>query len=270
MSAIRPTAVAGSFYPGDASSLATEVATYLAQAEPDPNGARRPKAIIAPHAGYMYSGPVAASVYARLAPLRGVVTRVILAGPAHRVFVRGVAVPASHAFASPLGTVPIDLEAVARLRRLPFVEVSDRAHALEHSLEVHLPFLQSVLGKFSLVPLVVGDAQPRELAGLFDVVWGGPETLIVVSSDLSHYLPYDSARSRDRKTADAILKFDACLVGDEACGAAPINGLLEAARRHGMAAELVDLRSSGDTAGSRDRVVGYGAFAFHEPEKSHA
>jgi AmmeMemoRadiSam system protein B len=218
----------------------------------------------------MYSGPVAASIYARLAPLRGVVTRVILAGPAHRVFVRGVAVPASHAFASPLGTVLIDLEAVARLRKLPFVEVSDRAHALEHSLEVHLPFLQSVLGAFSLVPLVVGDAQPREMAELFDAVWGGEETLIVVSSDLSHYLPYDSARSRDRKTADAILNLDAHLVPDEACGAAPINGLLQAARRHGMAAELVDLRSSGDTAGSRDRVVGYGAFAFHEAEKSHA
>lgn len=270
MSAIRPPAVAGSFYPGDASSLATEVATYLAEAPHGPNGARRPKAIIAPHAGYMYSGPIAASIYARLAPLRGAVTRVILAGPAHRVFVRGAAVPASHGFASPLGTVPIDLETVARLRELPFVEVSDRAHALEHSLEVHLPFLQSVLGKFSLVPLVVGDARPAEMAELFDAVWGGSETLIVVSSDLSHYLPYEPARRRDRLTAEAILNFEARLIPDEACGAAPINGLLQAARRHGMAAELVDLRSSGDTAGSRDRVVGYGAFAFHEPEKSHA
>jgi hypothetical protein len=269
MSAIRPAAVAGSFYPGDAASLASEVATYLAQAAPGPNGARQPKAIIAPHAGYMYSGPVAASIYARLAPLRGVITRVILAGPAHRVFVRGAAVPASHGFASPLGTVPIDLDSVAKLRALPFVEVSDRAHALEHSLEVHLPFLQSMLGKFSLVPVVVGDAQAREMADLFDAVWGGAETLIVVSSDLSHYLSYDSARSRDRDTAEAILRFDACIVPDEACGAAPINGLLQAARRHGMAAELVDLRSSGDTAGSRDRVVGYGAFAFHESANSH-
>jgi hypothetical protein len=270
MSAIRPAAVAGSFYPGDAASLATEVATYLAEALPSPNGLRGPKAIIAPHAGYMYSGPIAASIYARLAPLRGVVTRVILAGPAHRVFVRGAAVPASHGFASPLGTVPIDLETVARLRALPFVEMSDRAHALEHSLEVHLPFLQSVLGKFTLVPVVVGDAEPHEMAALLDAVWGGPETLIVVSSDLSHYLPYDSARRRDRNTADAILHFDARLIPDQACGAAPINGLLQAARRHGMAAELVDLRSSGDTAGSRDRVVGYGAFAFHEPEKIDA
>jgi AmmeMemoRadiSam system protein B len=218
----------------------------------------------------MYSGPIAASIYARLAALRGGVKRVILAGPAHRVFVRGAAVPAAHGFASPLGTVPVDLETVARLRKLPFVEVSDRAHALEHSLEVHLPFLQSVLGPFSIVPLVVGDARPAEMAELFDAVWGGPETVIVVSSDLSHYLPYESARSRDRDTADAILKFEARLVPDEACGAAPINGLLQAARRHGMASELVDLRSSGDTAGSRDRVVGYGAFAFHEPEKAGA
>lgn len=270
MSAIRPAAVAGSFYPGDAPSLASEVATYLAEAPPDPNGARPPKAIIAPHAGYMYSGPVAASIYARLAPLRGRVTRVVVAGPAHRVFVRGAAVPAADAFASPLGTVPVDLEAVARLRALPFVEVSDRAHALEHSLEVHLPFLQSVLGEFSLVPLVVGDARPDEMAQLLDAVWGGSETLVVVSSDLSHYLPYESARRRDRHTADSILAFDATLLPDEACGAAPINGLLRAARRHGMTVELVDLRSSGDTAGSRDRVVGYGAFAFHERETSDA
>jgi MEMO1 family protein len=264
--AIRPAAVAGSFYPGDPASLASEVATYLAQAAHDPTGARPPKAIIAPHAGYMYSGPIAASIYARLAPLAGIVTRVVLAGPAHRVFVRGVAVPSSRAFASPLGALPIDLEAVARLRELPFVEESDRAHALEHSLEVHLPFLQSVLGTFNLVPLVVGDAAPREMADLFDAVWGGRETLIVVSSDLSHYLPYEAARRRDRGTAEAILGFDARLVPDEACGAAPINGLLQAARRHAMAAELVDLRNSGDTAGSRDRVVGYAAFAFHEPE----
>jgi AmmeMemoRadiSam system protein B len=270
MPTIRPAAVAGSFYPGDASSLASEVTTYLAEAAADPNGARRPKAIIAPHAGYTYSGPVAASIYARLATLQGVVRRVILAGPAHRVPVRGAAVPAAHAFASPLGTVPIDLETVAKLGALPFVEVSDRAHALEHSLEVHLPFLQSVLGPFSLVPLVVGDASPGEMAELLDIAWGGEETLIVVSSDLSHYLPYDAARRRDRHTADAILHLEARLFSDEACGAAPINGLLYAARRRGMDAELVDLRNSGDTAGGRDRVVGYGAFAFHETEKCGA
>lgn len=264
MSDIRRAAVAGSFYPGEASALAAEVATYLAQANPAPVGASLPKAVIAPHAGYVYSGPVAAAVYARLRPLHGRISRVVLAGPAHRVFVRGAAIPSVRLFGSPLGPIALDAEALQRLQRLPFVEVSDRAHALEHSLEVHLPFLQAVLGEFSLVPVVVGDATPAEMAELLEAVWGGAETLIVVSSDLSHYLPYDSARERDRATAQAILRLDASLVPEEACGAAPINGLLEAARRRRLVPEQVDLRNSGDTAGDRHRVVGYGAFAFHE------
>jgi len=263
MSNIRPAAVAGSFYPGEASILAAEVGAYLALPRGDTMGAPAPKAIIAPHAGYIYSGAIAASVYARVAPLRGKVRRVILAGPAHRVFVRGAAIPGARAFASPLGTVELDLDGLETLRALPFVEVSDRAHAHEHSLEVHLPFLQAVLGEFRLVPVVVGDASPAEAARLFDSLWGGPETLIVVSSDLSHYLPYHAAQVRDRDTANAILGLDARLVPEEACGAAPINGLLETARCRGLAAELVDLRNSGDTAGDRSRVVGYGAFAFH-------
>jgi hypothetical protein len=262
MPAVRPAAVAGSFYPGDATTLAAEVSSYLADAAQPPVGARAPKAIIAPHAGYMYSGPIAGSVYARLAPLRGKVRRVVLAGPAHRVYVAGAAVPSARAFASPLGEVAVDAAAVEALRAFPFVEVSDRAHALEHSLEVHLPFLQSVLGEFALVPLVVGDASPAEMAQLLEALWGGEETLIVVSSDLSHYLPYDSARGRDRATAQAIAHLDAHLHPEEACGAAPINGLLQAARSHGLCAEIVDVRNSGDTAGSLDRVVGYGAFAF--------
>ena len=270
MSLVRPAAVAGSFYPGEAAALATEIAAYLAEARPAPADARPPKAIIAPHAGYMYSGAIAASIYARLSPLRGRVRRVVLAGPAHRVFVRGAAIPAARAFASPLGTVELDAEALALLRALPFVEVSDRAHALEHSLEVHVPFLQAVLGDFRLVPIVVGDASPEEAARLLDAVWGGPETLVVVSSDLSHYLPYDEARARDRATAGAILELDPSLEPEEACGAAPINGLLATARRRALAPELVDLRNSGDTAGDRSRVVGYGAFAFREPERSHA
>ncbi len=264
MTPIRPAAVAGSFYPGDAPALAAEVASYLAEAVPPAGGTRAPKAIIAPHAGYMYSGAIAASIYARLAPLRGIVRRVVLAGPAHRVYVSGAAIPAAHAFASPLGTVTLDVEALGALMALPFVEVSDRAHAHEHSLEVHLPFLQSVLGEFALVPIVVGDASPAEMALLLDTLWGGAETLIVVSSDLSHYLPYDSARGRDRDTARAIVGLEATLVPEEACGAAPINGLLTAARARGLACEMVDLRNSGDTAGPHDRVVGYGAFAFTE------
>ena len=264
MAATRPAAVAGFFYPGDAAALAAEVTSYLAAARAG-RGSAAPKAIIAPHAGYIYSGPIAASVYARLAPLRGVVRRVVLAGPAHRVHVAGAAIPSVDAFSSPLGAVRLDRAALDDLATLPFVETSDRAHAQEHSLEVHLPFLQSVLGDFSLVPLVVGDASPDEMAALFDRVWGGDETLVVVSSDLSHYLPYRAAQERDSRTAQAIVELEARLIPDEACGAAPINGLLTAARRRTLGAELVDRRNSGDTAGDRARVVGYGAFAFGPP-----
>ena len=265
MSASRPAAVAGSFYPGEPAALAAEISAYLDAARAGPGAGRPPKAIIAPHAGYMYSGPIAAAVYASLAPLRGVVERVVLAGPAHRVYVPGVAIPSTSHFDSPLGPVRLDAGALARLRALPFVEVNDRAHAQEHSLEVHLPFLQSVLADFSLVPVLVGDAGPEQVAQLYDALWGGTETLIVVSSDLSHYLPYDAACRRDRDTAQAILGLEATLVPEEACGAAPINGLLRAARAKNLSPRLVDLRNSGDTSGSRDRVVGYGAFAFHAP-----
>ena len=268
MSSIRRTAVAGRFYPREPAALAAEVAGYLGRESPALVGA--PKAIIAPHAGYIYSGPIAGSVYALLAPLAGTITRVVLAGPAHRVYVRGAAIPAASAFDSPLGAVELDAEALAVLRALPFVEVSDEAHALEHSLEVHVPFLQSVLGRFRLVPIVVGDATPAESAKLLEAVWGGDETLVVVSSDLSHYLPYEQACARDRNTVQAILDMDARLDPAEACGAAPINGLLEVARARGLGVELVDLRKSGDTAGDRDAVVGYGAFAFHTPEPRNA
>ena len=263
MNAVRPAAVAGTFYPGGAAELADCVSSYLARTRV-PAEPRLPKAIIAPHAGYIYSGPVAASIYARLAPLRGKIRRVILAGPAHRVYVPGAAVPSAGAFASPLGDVALDRGALDALRKLPFVETSDRAHAYEHSLEVHLPFLQSVLGDFRLVPLVVGDASPAQMAQVFDSLWGGGETLIVVSSDLSHYLPYDEARRRDQETAKAILALDANLEPEDACGAAPINGLLRTARSRGMRCEQIDVRNSGDTAGDKDRVVGYGSFAFTE------
>lgn len=262
MSTVRPAAVAGMFYPGDAATLAAEVASYLADA--GAASAPPPKALIAPHAGYMYSGAIAASVYARLAPLAGRIRRVVLLGPVHRVPVRCAAVPSASAFASPLGEVPLDAGAIAALRELPGVEVNDRAHAQEHSLEVHLPFLQSVLGDFALVPVAVGDASPSEVCRILEAVWGGPETLVVVSSDLSHYLPYEAARRRDADTSRSILGLEATLVPEEACGAAPINGLLTFARRHGLEVEGIDLRNSGDTAGSKDRVVGYGAFAFHE------
>ena len=263
MSSVRPPAVAGTFYPAAAGELAGDVAALLAGAANNARGQPVPKAIIAPHAGYLYSGPVAAAVYARLAPARGIIKRVVLLGPVHRVPVRGLALPDAGALATPLGNIPVDAHAVAALKKLPQVTVSAAAHALEHSLEVQLPFLQQALGEFSLVPLAVGDASAAEVAQVLDTLWGGAETLIVVSSDLSHYLAYADAQAADRVTAQAILAMRTDISHEQACGGTPLNGLLQAARKRGLAAELIDLRNSGDTAGDRQRVVGYGAFAFH-------
>jgi AmmeMemoRadiSam system protein B len=250
------------FYPADARELHAVVERLLAAAavadEPPP------KAIIAPHAGYIYSGPVAATVYARLRPLAGRVERVVLLGPSHRVAFRGLATSSADFFHTPLGDVPLDREAIARAEGLPQVTSLDAAHRAEHSLEVHLPFLQSVLGTFRLVPLVVGDADPDSTAEVIDLLWGGEETLIVVSSDLSHYHDYDTARRLDAATTTAIERLDPSAVHyDDACGRNPINGLLRVARRRRLTARTLDLRNSGDTAGPRDSVVGYGAYVFH-------
>ena len=223
-----------------------------------------PKALIVPHAGYVYSGPIAAKAYACVAPSRSTIRRVVLLGPTHRVAVRGLALPGVERFATPLGTVELDMEAIGLLRGLPQVVVSDQAHALEHSLEVHLPFLQTVLEEFKLVPLAVGDAAADEVAAVLDLLWGGPETLIVVSSDLSHFLTYREAQSVDRATCDAILALRTDIDHEQACGATPVCGLALTAQRKGLTAELLDLKNSGDTAGDKNRVVGYGAFAFYE------
>ena len=263
---VRPAAVAGMFYPESAIVLAREVERMLAGASQAP--AARPKAIIVPHAGYVYSGPVAASIYAPLIGLRGTISRVVLLGPTHRVAVDGLALPASRAFATPLGMIPVDQHAVAAIVDLPQVIVSDAAHAQEHSLEVQLPFLQAVLGDFSLLPLAVGQASPQAVAQVLERLWGGDETLIVVSSDLSHYLPYAQAQRIDAQTAQAIVDLDPAIDHRQACGATPVNGLLFAARAHGLHGRLIDLRNSGDTAGDKARVVGYGAFAFSEPARN--
>lgn len=264
----RRAAVAGSFYPADRGALAATLDSLLA-AVPAPMPAARPKAIIAPHAGYIYSGPVAASVYAGLAALRGRIERVVLLGPTHRVAVRGLALPGCAAFETPLGRIDVDAELAARLASLPQVMTSAAAHAEEHSLEVHLPFLQQVLGSFKLLPLAVGMASAEDVATVLEAVWGGDETLIVVSSDLSHYLPYSEAARIDRATADAILQLRTDIDHDQACGATPVAGLTLAARRHRLRPELIDLRNSGDAAGDKRRVVGYGAFAFYEKD-THA
>jgi hypothetical protein len=262
---VRPAAVAGMFYPGAPQALASAVSVYLAEGAPEPGtDVTAPKALIVPHAGYVYSGPVAARAYRRIAPGRGIVRRVVLLGPVHRVPIRGLAAPSARAFATPLGTVAVDVSAVQRALELPQVRVSEAAHALEHSLEVQLPFLQTVLDDFAIVPLAVGDASEEEVAQVIEHLWGGPETLIVVSSDLSHYHPYSVAQTIDRATAAAILALDTSLDHGQACGATPINGFALCARRHGLKAELLDLRNSGDTAGDKSRVVGYAAFAFAE------
>ncbi len=257
----RPAAVAGSFYPDDPAQLDAAVMACLRDATSAP-GAQAPKVLLVPHAGFIYSGPIAGSAYALLAPWRGRIRRVVLLGPSHRVALRGLAAPRARVFATPLGDVAVDRAALAVIADLPQVGFGDAAHAQEHSLEVQLPFLQRALEHFTLVPLVVGRATPGEVAEVLERLWGDDETLVVISSDLSHYLPYAEARSRDRATIERVLRLDAELDAHDACGAAPLAGALIAARHHGLAARLLDLRNSGDTAGDRRRVVGYGAVAF--------
>lgn len=257
---IRPAAVAGMFYPGSARELALEVESLLTDAASGATSA--PKALIVPHAGYIYSGPVAASAYAALATAKSSIRRVVLLGPCHRVAIRGLAVPLATGFATPLGTVSLDAALAQAVLDLPQVRQSDAPHQLEHSLEVQLPFLQAVLEDFTLLPLAVGDATMEEVAEVLDRVWGGPETLIVVSSDLSHYHAYAEAQRLDSATAKQILALSPLSSHEQACGATPVNGLISCAKKHGLMPRLLDLRNSGDTAGDRSRVVGYGAFAF--------
>ncbi len=261
MATVKPPAVAGMFYPADAATLAAEIDAFLAQAEPPPGPP--PKALIAPHAGYVYSGPVAASAYARLLPAADRIRRVVILAPSHRVPFRGIAASSADWFRTPLGDVPVDRAAVEAVLELPGVALFDAAFAEEHALEVHLPFLQRVLNRFSIVPFVVGDAEPETVRALLDRLWDGDETLIVVSSDLSHYLDYASARQRDARTTEAIEALEPERIGfHDACGRIPVNGLLLAAREHGLRPQTVDLRNSGDTAGDKSRVVGYGAYVF--------
>jgi hypothetical protein len=258
---VRPPAVAGLFYPDDATELRALVSECLTGAAPS---GPVPKALIAPHAGYEYSGPVAGRAYACLKGARGTITRVVLLGPSHRVAFAGLALSSASWFSTPLGDIPVDQDAVARLRALPQVMVLDQAHAREHSIEVHLPFLQVVLGDFGLVPLVVGTASPADVGEVLELLWGGPETLIVASSDLSHYRDYATAQRMDAATSAAIEALrDEDLGDDDACGRIPVSGLLRVARRLGLQARTLDLRNSGDTAGPRDQVVGYGAYVIN-------
>jgi AmmeMemoRadiSam system protein B/AmmeMemoRadiSam system protein A len=266
MLSIRPAAVAGMFYPGDARALAAEVDDLLGGVGDAEPRLGFPKALIVPHAGYIYSGPVAAHAYDAIAPARGVVKRVVLLGPTHRVAVRGFALPASDFFDTPLGRVALDKEAFEKIKDLPQVVHSDSAHAAEHSLEVQLPFLQRALGEFSLVPLAVGMASVEEVAVVLERLWGGPETLIVISTDLSHYHHYDEARRIDGSTVERIARFAADLSHEEACGATPLNGFLSVSKKKSMQIRLLAACNSGDTAGGKAQVVGYSSFGVYEGE----
>ncbi len=267
---VRAAAVAGIFYPRESSELSQAIQAMFADATGANPWLGPPKALIVPHAGYVYSGPIAASAYASLNRLRGIIRRVVLLGPAHHVPVVGLALPGVSAFDTPLGRIPVDISAAEVLQPLAGVTTSPAAHAREHSIEVQLPFLQQALGSFQLVPLAVGHATAERVAEAIEAVWGGMETLIVVSSDLSHYLPYERAQALDRRTCASISDLNLLASHDQACGATAVNGLLLTARNHRLTPHLMDLRNSGDTAGDRDHVVGYAAFAFiqegaHDP-----
>jgi AmmeMemoRadiSam system protein B len=260
--AVRPPAVAGVFYPDDPRALAEAVDGYLRDAHAE-EGEAAPKAAIVPHAGFIYSGPIAAAAYVRLRPLKDKISRVVLIGPAHRVRFTGLAAPRAEVFATPLGPLPVDRAAIERLTRVMPIELSDEPHRLEHCLEVQLPFIIACLGIVKIVPLVAGDASGEEVARAIEALWDGPETLILISSDLSHYHDYATAQRMDSATSVAIEALDDASIGwEDACGRVPIAGLLTVARLRGLKARTIDLRNSGDTAGPRDRVVGYGAYVF--------
>jgi AmmeMemoRadiSam system protein B len=261
MSEVRAAAVAGRFYPGQTAQLEQDVDAMLQHAQTD---APCPKALVAPHAGYVYSGQIAAEVYARVRNGADHISRVILLGPSHRVGFDGIATSSADFYTTPLGQIPLDKSSMARVEELPGVSQLDQAHAHEHSLEVHLPFLQRCLDRFVLVPLVVGQAEPASVANVIEALWGGPETLIVISSDLSHHLPYAQAQATDAQTRELIEARHTEIRGDQACGCRPLNGLLEVLRRRDLAIETVAVKNSGDTAGSKDSVVGYGAWVVDE------
>ncbi len=260
MSQIRQPAVAGAFYPDTPKQLKALMKHYLDAVEP---AAKTPKAIIVPHAGYIYSGPVAATAYARLKAAATTISRVVLLGPSHRVGFTGLAVTHADQFATPLGNIPVDTDKTTELLRLPFVHYLDQAHTQEHSLEVQLPFLQLLLDSFTLIPVVAGEADPEQVCQLLEQLWGGTETLIVISSDLSHFHNYVTAQRLDKQTSENIqtLQYEK-LDFDSACGRVPVCGLLAYARKHHMQVKTVDLRNSGDTAGDKSRVVGYGAYVI--------
>ncbi|MFC3149415.1 AmmeMemoRadiSam system protein B [Litoribrevibacter euphylliae] len=259
---IRQPAVAGSFYPEGEEQLSVLVTQMLSEAVANDAVQVCPKVLICPHAGYVYSGAIAASGYSQLKAYHQQISRVVLLGPSHRVPLQGIAIPDTSLFRTPLGEIEVDQEALTKIKTLEGVKVSPHAHAYEHSLEVQLPFLQCVLDDFKIIPLVVGQAGPTLVSKVIDVLWGGEETLFVVSTDLSHYHNYEHAKAVDGETCKKIEHFDTDITCDHACGCYPLNGMMQAAQHHRMHISQLDLRNSGDTAGSKDQVVGYAAYAL--------
>ena len=258
---LRPAAVAGQFYPADPVELELMVKSLLNGVENIPPHS---KAIIAPHAGLIYSGPIAATAYASLQSVSKKITRVVLLGPSHRVYLKGLALSSVDYYETPLGKVEIDQDGCDLVRNLSQVTVADEAHAQEHSLEIHLPFLQLVLDHFKLIPVVVGEASPTEVAEVLETLWGNDETQIIISSDLSHFHDYETARQLDLSTSKAIENLQLDSIGSQqACGCRPMRGLLQLAKNKHLNVKTLDLRNSGDTAGTKDRVVGYGAYAIN-------
>lgn len=265
MRRVRRPAVAGLFYPGGEADLAGTVDGLMAEGRAQAGHAPTvPKAVVVPHAGYIYSGAVAAQAYARVEPVADRITRVVMFGPSHRVALRGIALPSSGAFQTPLGDVPVG---AANIADLPGVIIADAPHDQEHSLEVQLPFLQRMLGDFELVPFSVGQAEPAEVAEVVDRCWGGPETLVVFSTDLSHYYPYETAQRIDAETVQQIVALTGPIDPARACGARPVNGFLVSGARRGLRTELYGWCNSGDTAGDKERVVGYAAIGAYEAQE---
>jgi len=258
----RPAAVAGMFYAADPQQLSSDVHHYLSQVRAETN--LIPKAIIAPHAGHMYSGPVAASAYKLLEPFANKFKQVILLGPSHRVAFSGIATPDTDYFETPLGRIKINTLFCEKAEQLGFVQKNKLAHKDEHSLEVHLPFLQTLLSDFELTPFVVGDCNRDNVAKLLELFWGNNDTLFVISTDLSHFHNYEHATQQDLLTSNAIEALQPENIHyEDACGRNPLNGLLTQANQHRLNIKLLDLRNSGDTAGDKNRVVGYGAYVVY-------
>lgn len=267
---IRTAAVAGSFYPADTNELSTSVQAYLDNIDTEKTP-HRPVAIIVPHAGYIYSGPIAASGYAQLLPYAEQITRVVLLGPSHRVPLLGIASSSYDYFQTPLGDIPLDREGISKLSHLSFVQENDAAHQQEHSLEVQLPFLQKILPDFKLLPLVIGQIDDQQVSEVIEALWNESEadhnTLFLISSDLSHFLNYEQAKQCDLAVCQAIEEFKPQAINyEQACGRSAIAGILLSAKKHHLEVKTLDLRNSGDTAGSRDRVVGYGCWVFVKPD----